>query len=84
MLSSDPDILSMLRDALNDPREMVVAEAIDGLRRGRFGSELEWFLSLRLHPSPYVQGAVLRFVSAFELIRAIPLGWIAYNLLGLR
>ena len=52
-----------LRAFLHDERPLIVAEAVDGLwSQGDKDSAYD-VLALREHPSPYVRGAILRFVS---------------------
>lgn len=58
-----PALLDLLRSSLRDERPLVVAEAVDGLwSQGKRNMTYE-VLSLQNHSSPYVRGAVLRFVS---------------------
>ena len=68
-----PDTLPVLMSALNDRRPLVVAEDIDGLRHNGYQEAMEQIVLLISHPSPYVAGAALRFVSAFDRDQAIPL-----------
>ncbi len=52
-----------LRSFLHDEQPLAVAEAVDGLwSQGDKGATLD-VLALRGHSSPYIRGAVLRFVS---------------------
>jgi hypothetical protein len=69
----DDQRTAVLLKHLKDPRAMMAAEAIDGLRRQGCRSWLEQVLRLRTRKNPYVVGAVLRFVSAFDRRRAMPL-----------
>jgi HEAT repeat protein len=52
-----------LQTLLKDPRELIVAEAVDGLARIKARDLSEHILQLRSHPSPYVRGSVLRYMS---------------------
>ncbi len=58
-----PLLQDTLRSYLHDERPHVVARAIDGLRRQGEKDSINEVLSLRAHPSPYVRGSVLRFIS---------------------
>src|SRR5437868_1147590 len=49
-----------LQTLLQDPREQVLAAAIDGLAEIEARDLSERLLQLYAHPSPYVKGAVLR------------------------
>jgi HEAT repeat protein len=60
---SDPKVRELLLKHLHDRRPLVVAEAIDGLSFAPdAGDVADAVLPLQNHPSPYVRGAVLRFM----------------------
>ncbi len=65
------ELLNMLCGYLNDQRAMVVAEAIDGLRRLGAQDCVNKILGLRSSPSPYVRGSVLRFMARLYPEKAI-------------
>ena len=65
-----PETITMLLSFLGDKRPIVVAESIDGLRRNHHGASLKRILPLSSHPNPYIAGASLRYVSAFNRTRA--------------
>ena len=52
-----------LQTFLHDSRELIVAEAIDGLAYIKARDLRENILQLFTHPSPYVRGSVLRYMS---------------------
>jgi hypothetical protein len=56
-------VRSFLRAALDDEREFVAAEALDGLAFGRTPLQAEVLERLSQHPSPYVRGALLRYLA---------------------
>lgn len=58
-----PALWSRLLPYLEDPRPLIVAEIIDGLWSQRKKDCTYRVLELQQHPSPYVRGSVLRFVS---------------------
>ena len=70
---SSPDTVTLLLTYLSDSRPLVAAEAIDGLRHNDFHMAMEQIIPLISHTSPYIVGAALRFVSAFNRDRAVPL-----------
>ncbi|MCI0526719.1 MAG: HEAT repeat domain-containing protein [Nitrospira sp.] len=70
---SNSDTVPLLLSYLNDPRPLVVAEAIEGLRHNGYKGAMEQVVSLVLHPSPYVVGAALRYIGTFDRDRVIPL-----------
>jgi HEAT repeat protein len=53
---------NILRSYLQDRRPMIVAEAIDGLSRLGMRDVREQVATFGGHPSPYVRGAVLRYM----------------------
>lgn len=59
----DPWYREKLQTLLQDPRELIMAEAVDGLVRIQARDLRENILRLRDHPSPYVRGSVLRYMS---------------------
>jgi HEAT repeat protein len=59
----DPWYREKLQTFLQDPRELIVAEAVDGLARIKARDLHENILQLLTHPSPYVKGSVLRYMS---------------------
>jgi hypothetical protein len=58
---------------LADARPEIVAATVDGLRRQRKADHTGRVLSLLHHPSPYVRGSVLRFMSELHPDNALPL-----------
>jgi len=52
-----------LQTLLHDSRELIVAEAVDSLARIKARDLRKKILQLYTHPSPYVRGSVLRYVS---------------------
>jgi hypothetical protein len=52
-----------LQTLLQDPRELIVAEAVDGLATLKARDLRGNILQLLTHPSPYVKGSVLRYMS---------------------
>ena len=52
-----------LQTLLHDSRELILAEAVDGLARIKARDLRENILQLLTHPSPYVRGSVLRYMS---------------------
>jgi HEAT repeat protein len=76
LVKARPDGIALrdrLLDYLRDSRWRVVLEAIEGL--GRLGEKdaIDQVLPLLEHPSPYVQGSVLRFMGRLHSERARPL-----------
>ncbi len=61
---------------LDDARDSVVAEAIDGLSRSGYLDQAERVLQLKNHPSHWVRGSVVRFASQLAAEQAQPL-WLA-------
>jgi hypothetical protein len=59
----DPWYREKLQTLLEDPRDLIVAEAVDGLARIKARDLRDTILQLRDHPSPYVRGSVLRYMS---------------------
>ncbi len=59
----DPWYREKLQTLLHDSRELIVAEAVDGLARIKARDLRENILQLLTHPSPYVRGSVLRYMS---------------------
>lgn len=58
-----PAIRDILLRYLHDERPSIVANAVDGLQRQGEKDIIDEVLTLRTHPSPYVRGSVLRFIS---------------------
>jgi len=56
---------------LQDKREFIVMEAIDGLWAINAKEVVDQVLTLRVHVSPYVRGAVLRYVRRLHPDRAL-------------
>ena len=54
---------SFRRTVIDDERELVAAEAVDGLAFGRTPLRDETVELLRRHPCPYVRGALLRYLA---------------------
>src|SRR5690242_13559390 len=52
-----------LQTFLHDSRELIVAEAVDSLTYIKAHDLRETILPLLTHPSPYVKGSVLRYMS---------------------
>lgn len=65
------DLRNILCGYLNDERPMVIAEAIDSLRKLGIRDCVDKILSLRSSPSPYVRGSVLRFIARLYPEKAI-------------
>lgn len=63
----------MLFKYLDDQRPMIVAEAIDGLRKLEEKNVAHKVLAMLKHSSPYVRGSVLRFMARLHPNEAIPL-----------
>ena len=61
---------------LGDARDVVVAEAIDGLSRTGSIDQADRVLQLKTHSSPWVRGSVVRFAGQLEPAQARPL-WLA-------
>lgn len=61
-----PEVRAPLRAALADDRSFVVAEALDGLAHGETAIEPEALDRLARHDSPFVRGAVLRYVAQMQ------------------
>lgn len=59
------DMSNILLHYLDDERPLIVANAIDGLVRQGEKNAIDRVLALRTHPSAYVRGSVLRFISHF-------------------
>jgi HEAT repeat protein len=58
---------------LADSRPEIVAATVDGLRRQRKADLTDRILNLLHHPSPYVRGSVLRFMSQLHPDNALSL-----------
>jgi HEAT repeat protein len=69
----DPWYREKLQTLLQDTRELIVAEAVDGLARIKARDLREKILQLRDHPSPYVRGSVLRYMSKLSPTEAPPM-----------
>lgn len=69
----EPALWQWLASLLEDPRESIVVYAIDGLAQSDASDHYDRVMRLRQHPSPYVQGAVLRYVASLFPDRAFPL-----------
>lgn len=59
-------VRSFLRAVIDDERELVAAEALDGLARGETPLDAEALGRLSQHPSPFVRGALLRYLARLE------------------
>ncbi len=62
-----------LQTLLQDSRELIVAAAVDGLAAIKARDLRENILQLLTHPSPYVRGSVLRYMSKVFPNEAPPL-----------
>lgn len=62
-----------LQTLLHDSRELIVAAAVDGLAAIKARDLRENILQLLTHPSPYVRGSVLRYMSELFPNEAPPL-----------
>jgi HEAT repeats len=69
----DPWYHEKLQPLLQDSRELVVAAAVEGLAAIKVRSLRENILQLLTHPSPYVRGSVLRYMSKLFPNEAPPL-----------
>jgi hypothetical protein len=67
-----PQLKQQLLGYLSHQDPSVVAEAIDGLARIGAKDCRDRALPLRNHPSPYVRGAVLRFIGRLDKSAALP------------
>jgi len=67
------EIRVRLTPFLDDARALVVADAIDALRRLECREVLEQIRSLRNHRSPFVVGSVLRFLAWCAPDQAVPI-----------
>ena len=67
------ETVPLLLRYLHDPRPLMVAEALDGLRHHGDQTALQHAVPLVSHTSPPVVSAVLRYLSAFDRDRAVPL-----------
>ncbi|CAN5194587.1 hypothetical protein BH20ACT16_BH20ACT16_01390 [soil metagenome] len=65
-------VRSFLQPLLDDERDLVVAEALDGLASGQTSLKAMDVERLSHHPSPYVRGALLRYVARVQGRSAIP------------
>jgi HEAT repeat protein len=70
--ASAAPVRSFLRALLDDEREFVAAEALDGLAFGATPLDGETLERLSHHPSPYVRGALLRYLARRRGRTAIP------------
>jgi HEAT repeat protein len=68
-----PELASIYRSYLRDRRGLVVMEAVDGLRLWQVRDAHEEVAALRRHRSPYVRGAVIRYLQDLFPDEAIPL-----------
>lgn len=68
----DPRLQKSLLSYLKHEEPSIVAQAVDGLARVRAKDALDTVWRLRDHPSPYVRGAVLRFLRQTDPDRALP------------
>ncbi len=63
----------LLSRYLYDQRPLIIAEAVDGLWRQNIKDARDAVLRLQAHPSPYVRGSVLRYISRLFPSEAVPL-----------
>ncbi len=63
----------LLSQYLSDQKPLITAEAVDGLWRQNIKDARDAVLRLRTHPSPYVRGSVLRYMSHLYPGEAVPL-----------
>ena len=68
-----PELPAVYASYLRDSRGLVVMEAVDGLRLRQVRDAHEEVAALRRHRSPYVRGAVIRYLQDFFPDEAIPL-----------
>lgn len=71
--AKSPETVPLLLRCLHDPRPLIVAEAIDGLRHNGWQMAMDQIIPLVAHASPAVVSAALRYISAFDRARAMPL-----------
>jgi hypothetical protein len=69
---SQPELLKLLVNYLNDERPLIVMEAIDSLSRLGVIGNLKPVLALLEHSSPYVRSSVLRFMRRLYPEKALP------------
>jgi hypothetical protein len=70
---SDPVLTQRLISLLSAAHEIVVMAVIDGLRFQSETSAVDIVLGLNTHHSPYVRGAVLRYIRTLFPEQALPL-----------
>jgi hypothetical protein len=70
--NQDPRLKERLLSYLNHPEPMIIAEAVDGLARINANNALHRVQRLHGHPSPYVRGAVLRYLRHVDPEQALP------------
>ncbi len=67
-----PEIFDLLIKSLDDQEDVVVMDAIDGLRHLKKSDFLDRVMTFNNHPSPYVRAAVLRFIGGLFPNQAVP------------
>jgi hypothetical protein len=67
------DHKSLFIPYLSDTRPLIVAQAIEGLKKHGEKEAMEYVIPLLHHTSPFVIGACLRFVGRFDPTNAIPI-----------
>ena len=73
LLTNREKIRQILFKYLNDERPMIIAEAIDGLRKLGEKNSIDHILKMLKHSSPYVRGSVLRFIAQLCPEKALPI-----------
>ncbi|MBD2185882.1 HEAT repeat domain-containing protein [Planktothrix sp. FACHB-1355] len=68
-----PSVRNLLFSYLENEQPMIVAEAIDSLCRIEEKDAVDRVLTLFKHPSPYVRGSVLRYITRLYPDKALPL-----------
>jgi HEAT repeat protein len=69
----DPKLVQRLHSCVRDQRPLIVAEAVDGIARLGLSDLVGEVKGLGRHPSPYVRGAVLRFLRRITPDQALSL-----------
>ncbi len=69
----DPILRDKFISYLQHESPLIVAEAVDSLRRQGDKAAVDQILGLRQHSSPYVHGSVLRFMAHLHSEKALPL-----------
>jgi len=71
--SQRTNVRKIARRLLSDKRDLIVADAVDTLRRFKCRDAAPAVVPLLNHLSPYVIGSALRFIARLEPSKAVPL-----------